>query len=224
MINVNLLPKNLQRRREPGYWRLIAVAFPVLVLGVIGVLQFSALQTERQLAETKEEREVRLELLRPYVEEQNELQARQRELDELVGIARAVREGRIVWSEQLFDMLETLPAQGAGLERIAFNQLDMRALETSAQERLTDDSTYEGVSVVAEMDIQGTAGSVEILSDYIRQLQSSPRFGVSFRDAARERESGLYSFSLTVGAAGTGVAESEDGSDLSNDSSAEVIR
>lgn len=220
MINVNLLPKNLQRRREPGYWRLIAVAFPVLVLGVIGVLQFSALQTERQLAETKEEREVRLELLRPYVEEQNELRARQRELDELVGIARAVREGRIVWSEQLFSMLETLPAQGGSLDaRIAFNQLDMRALDQGARDRFAGDSTYEGVPAVAEMDIQGTAGSAEILADYIRQLQSSPRFGVSFRDAARESDSNLYSFSLTVGA-----ADPESSGENSGDTSAEVIR
>ena len=208
MINVNLLPKNLQRRREPGYWRLIAMAFPVLVLGVIGVMQFSALQTERQLAETKEEREVRLELLRPFVEEQNELQARQRELAELISIANAVREGRIVWSEQIFAMLETLPAQGEGLDsRIAFNDLNMTALEPSARDRLAVDNTYEGVDVVAEMEVQGTAGSTEILADYIRQLQESPRFGVAFRDASRESESDLYTFSLTVGAAGLEPAE-----------------
>ena len=202
MINVNLLPKNLQRRREPGYWRLIAVVFPVLVLAVIGMLQFSVMQSEQQLTETKGEREVRLELLRPFVEEQNELQARQRELDELISIANAVREGRIVWSEQIFAMLETLPAQGGALDsRIAFDQLDMRALEPSAQDRLAVDNTYEGVEVVAEMEIQGTAGSTEILADYIRQLQASPRFGVSFRDASRESDSDLYTFSLTVGAA-----------------------
>ena len=202
MINVNLLPKNLQRRREPGYWRLIAVAFPVLVLAVIGTLQFSAMQTEKQLAETQGEREVQLELLRPFVEEQNELQARQRELDELVGIKNAVEEGRIIWSEQIFAMLETLPAQGESLDsRIAFEQLDMRALEASARDRLAADNTYEGVPVVAEMDIQGTAGSTEILANYIRELQTSERFGVSFRDASRESENNLYTFSLTVGAA-----------------------
>ena len=203
MINVNLLPKNLQRRREPGYWRLIAVVFPVIVLAVIGMLQFSVLQTEKKLAETKSEREVRLELLRPFVEEQNELQARQRELDELIAVRNAVQEGRIIWSEQIFAMLETLPAQGAGLDsRIAFGQLDMRALEPGARDRLAEDNTYEGVDVVAEMEIQGTAGSTEILADYIRQLQTSERFGVSFRDASRESDSDLYTFSLTVGAAG----------------------
>ena len=208
MINVNLLPKNLQRRREPGYWRLIAVAFPVLVLAVIGVMQFSVLQTERQLAETKVEREERLELLRPFVQEQNELQARQRELAELISIANAVREGRIVWSEQIFAMLETLPAQGESLDsRIAFDSLDLSALEPSVRNRLADDNTYEGVDVVAEMDVQGTAGSTEILADYIRQLQSSPRFGVTFRDASRESDGDLYTFSLTVGAAEVGADE-----------------
>ncbi len=210
MINVNLLPKNLQRRREPGYWRLIAVAFPVLVLAVIGMMQFSVLQTERQLAETKVEREERLELLRPYVQEQNELQARQRELAELIGIANAVREGRIVWSEQIFAMLETLPAQGAGVDsRIAFDSLDLNALDAGARNRLSNDDTYEGVDVVAEMDIQGTAGSTEILADYIRQLQDSPRFGVSFRDTSREGDGDLYTFSLTVGAAAVGQMDDE---------------
>jgi type IV pilus assembly protein PilN len=48
MISINLLPKNLRRRSEPAYWRLVAVLIPLLVIGIAGFMQFSAGQTEAQ--------------------------------------------------------------------------------------------------------------------------------------------------------------------------------
>jgi len=35
LININLLPKSLQRVREPGYWRVLAVVVPLAVGSVL---------------------------------------------------------------------------------------------------------------------------------------------------------------------------------------------
>jgi type IV pilus assembly protein PilN len=201
LINVNLLPKNLRRRREPGYWRLIAVLFPLLALGVLAFIQLTTNQTEARLQEEKATRQLQVDLLQDALREQAALQARQRQLNELIAIRDAVRDGRIIWSNELLAMLETLPlAEGTAQPRIAFNQLTMQALDQGARQQRVSNATYDGRDVLAEMSVQGTAISAEVLAGYIRALENSPLFGVSFQNAARDETTGLYQFNLTIGA------------------------
>jgi len=54
LIRLNLLPKNLRRRIEPGWWRLAAGAFALLTLSYLGFLHYTA-YTELTLA--KQERD-----------------------------------------------------------------------------------------------------------------------------------------------------------------------
>lgn len=54
MINANLLPKGLKRLQEPGYWRVLAVAFPLIVGAVLFGIQYLTNQTVANL-----ERDVR---------------------------------------------------------------------------------------------------------------------------------------------------------------------
>lgn len=201
MININLLPKNLRRRHEPGYWRIIAVLFPLVALAVMGFMQLAANQTVHNLNAEKADRELQLARLQPFIDEQQRLQARQRSLNQLITIANAVREDRIVWSDEFLAMLETLPAPSAGgTPNIAFKQLTMSSLDAGAQQQRTRDRTYEGAQPFAEMAVQGSAKSTEVLADYILALQQSSHFGVSFQSASLEESTGLYQFSLTVGA------------------------
>jgi len=201
LINVNLLPKNLRRRREPGLWRLIAVLFPLLALAVLAFIQVTANQSEARLHEERAARQLQVNLLQEALREQAALQARQRELGELIAIRDAVREGRIVWSNELLAMLETLPVAEAGAApRIAFTQLSMQALDRGARQQRLDNATYDGLEVLAEMSLQGVAVSTEVLAAYLRALEDSPLFGVSFQNASRDEQTGLYQFSLTIGA------------------------
>lgn len=203
MINVNLLPKNLRRRREPGYWRLIAVFFPLLALAVLALMQFTANQTEARLQEERATRQLQVDLLQEALREQAALQARQLQLGELIAIRDAVREGRIVWSNELLAMLETLPVAEVGaVPRIAFTQLSMQALDPGARQQRLDNATYDGLEVMAEMSLQGVAVSTEVLADYLRALEDSELFGVAFQNASRDEQTGLYQFNLTIGAAG----------------------
>ena len=157
MININLLPG--RTRKPPNYWRLAAAVVPLVALLVLGLFQFSVLQSERRLEARQAELQLEKAVLKKFVDEQNALQARRRSLNELQTVVEAVRGGRIVWSEQLFAMLEIRPPQGPSPDsRIAFTQLEMRALDEAAKQQRLADNTYEGLEAVAEMEVQGFGG------------------------------------------------------------------
>lgn len=197
MISINLLPKNLRRVREPGYWRLLAVLFPLLVFGVAFVFQFLANQTAANLQRDVVARTDQLALLQPFLREQEQLRARQRELNNLIAVRDTVRENRMVWTGEIVALLETLPAQGsAPRPRIDFRSLNMRALG-GAQ---SDEARYEGAPVVAEMTIAGNVMDLDTLAEFVHTLERSTDFGVSFQNAAQQEDTDTYSYNLSVGA------------------------
>lgn len=197
MINVNLLPKNLQRVREPGYWRLLAVAFPVLVIAVAAGLQLSAERTIGNLTDRQVQLEDRLALLQDAVREQRQLQARLRQLADLIAIRDDVRDGRVVWSGEIATLLEHLPSgERAGRPVLDFASMDMRALTppTANPER------YEGAPIVAEFSVNGTVADTEVLAAFIDALEASPDFGVAFESASLDQETETYAYTMTIGA------------------------
>lgn len=201
MININLLPKNLRRRREPGYWRLIAVLFPLLVIGVVGFITFSTLQTTASLEADRDLKQTNLDRLKPFLDEQTALQERQRALNELIAIDNAIQEGRIGWSGELGSMLETVPPQGDSEQpRIAISSMTMTALDEGTQQNLISNSRYDGLRAVAEFQMVGRSINSQALADYVRNLEDSPLFGVFFQNADLDPERGTYEFTMTVGA------------------------
>ena len=196
MIDINLLPKGLRRVKESGYWRLLAVLFPLVAFGVVFGLQYTANQTVRNLENDVQQLEDRLALLQPFLREQQELQRRQAELRELIRVAQEVRENRIDWTAAIVGMLETLPALSLGGERqIDFQSLNMTAIDPPS----TDPQRYEGGTVVAEMSISGNVIDTEVLARFLRSLEGDARYGVAFQRADRQEAEGIYSYSLVVG-------------------------
>jgi len=200
LININLLPKNLRRVREPGYWRLLAVAFPLLVLIVAGIMQYSAMATANNLQREKLAREDQLALLQPFLREQRDLLSRQQQLNQLISVARNVRENTVTWTGEIAGLLETLPVGGGTRPDIDFRTLTMQSVVPAR----SDPQRYEGKPVTAEMSVSGTVVSPEVLADFIRALERSPDYGVAFQNAQRDSEEGYYQYSLTVGALGGG--------------------
>ena len=197
MININLLPKNLRRVREPGYWRLLAVAFPVMVFAVAFVFQFFAYRTVQNLEQELVTKQDQLALLQPFIDEQEQLLARQRQLNELIAIAQAVRENRIVWTGEIAGLLELLPAATAsGTPSIDFNSVSMRSLGGPQQAP----DRYEGQPVVAELSINGQVVDVAVLADFVQALEDSSNYGVVFQNASRQADTDNYTYSLTTGA------------------------
>ena len=207
MININLLPKTLIRKREPRHWKIIAIMLPILVLGSIFTLQVMTNLQERSLKQTKNELELTRRELQKHLDEFNSLNARKSSLQELLAIRDSVKDDYIVWSDEISLMLETLPAPTGQVPSIAFTDLNIRALDPRERDRLMQDQTYEGLDAGAEMDISGTALDAEALSNYLRRLQDSAIFGVSFKDASLDEETGSYNFDLSVGAIAKGKPE-----------------
>ncbi len=197
MININLLPKNLRRVREPGYWRLLAIVFPLLVLGLAVVLQMFAYQSAQNLQAEKQQRQDELALLQPYLKEQQALLQRQRDLNQLIAVEHAVHQNRILWTGEISGLLETLPPRGTAVQpSVDFKTLTMSAVNPPR----TNPNKYEGKSVIAEMNVSGEVASPQVLAQFIRALENSSSYGVSFQSASRQANNDLYSYSLTVGA------------------------
>lgn len=200
MISVNLLPRNLRRVREPGYWRLLSILFPLLAFAVVFAFQFTANQSVRNLEQENVQLQNRLLLLQPAIAEQRQLQQRQVQLRDLIAVANSVRQGAVAWSAELGNMLEYLPAVTvAGRPGIDFSSLQMQSIYPAR----ADANRYEGAPIIAEMTVSGTVAGTAILEEFIRALEDSPDYGVAFQSASRnqgEDNSDLYSYNLTIGA------------------------
>ncbi len=208
MINVNLLPKHLRRVREPGYWRVIAVLFPLIVLGSLGVVQFLYLQTENNLKVEKLEKETKVAELQEFVDKQAQVQAQLEQVQILISIRDQVQANTIEWTNEIGGLMEYWPApQANGLSSLSFNSLSVQASDAAN----VDPNRYEGQSVIAEMNVSGDVVSTEVLSQFIKTLEDSEDFAVSFQNASRAEESGNYTYSMTIGAKGglSNVEESQ---------------
>ncbi len=196
MININLLPKHLRRVKEPAYWRLIAVLFPLLVFGVIGVLQFSVSQTERNKQNEVEQLQVQRDQLQEFVLKQRELQAELANLTVFESLRSQVKDNQILWTQQISSMLETLPAAtSSGRPSVSFSSISMQSSPpSSSPER------FEGATTNAEISLNGEVVDAAILSEFIRTLENSSLFGVDFQSASLSEETGHYSFNMTLGA------------------------
>ena len=211
MINVNLLPTTLRRRKRVDPWKAGAVALPLVVLGVCGALQLRASGHEGRLATLNGDLSTEKAVLQPFIDEQKALEGERAELASIREVEAAVRNGRILWSQQLFAMLETRPPPGPQLaSRLAFTALEMRTLDEATKTQLLTDNTYEGLDAVAEMSVSGLAGSPGVVADYIREIQSAPNFAVVLSDLSQDAETRFYAFNLTIGAARLGRQRSED--------------
>jgi type IV pilus assembly protein PilN len=206
LINVNLLPKHLRRVREPGYWRIIAVLFPLIVLGALGVVQFLYSQTERNLNAEKLEKETKVAELQEFVNKQAQVQAQLEQVQVLIGIRDQVQQNTIEWTNELAALLEMLPAsQTNGRPSISFSSLTMQGADAAS----ADPNRYEGQSVVAEMNVSGDVVSTEVLAQFMKTLEDSDKFEAIFGNATRNEDTGNYTYTMTIGAVG-GVGNAEE--------------
>lgn len=200
MIRLNLLPKNLRRRVEPGWWRLAAALFALVVLGTMGVLHYTA-YTELSLA--KGERDAlraEVEALKPFIEEQNRLEAERKALEALLAIREGLRKNFVPWSDYLAAFIAQIPREG-GRFPVALRSVGTRALSEEEASRQAEAGTFDGKRVRVEFSVQGEALNQTALVRFIQAFEASPRFGIEFQGASLDQR-GLYTFSARVGAVG----------------------
>jgi len=196
LININLLPKSLQRIREPGYWRVLAVAFPLAVGAVLFSISYLTNQTIANLERDVQLRQDQLALLQPFLQEQRDLQSRQQALRALIAVAEEVRRGQVIWTSEIPALLEYVPAMSAnGAPVIDFRSLNVRSVYPPS----SDANRYEGAAIVSEASISGTVRGPEVLATFVRNLENAPDFGVLFQNASRQADEELFTYNLTVG-------------------------
>ncbi|GAA5337995.1 competence protein [Thermus antranikianii] len=203
MIRLNLLPKNLRRRIEPGWWRLAAGAFALLTLSLLGFLHYTA-YTELTLA--KQERDAlkaEVEALKPFIAEQNRLQQERKALEALLAIREGLKKNFVPWSEYLAAFIRQIPQQG-GRFPVALRSVGTRAIPEEEANRMAQAGAYDGKKVRVEFTVQGEALNQNALVSFVRAFEASPRFGIEFQGASLDQNRGLYTFSARVGLVGGG--------------------
>lgn len=203
MIKINLLPKTLRKRVEPGWWRIIAVAVPVVTLGVIGAMQVGVAGSIRQAEEQRDQLQAEVNALQRYVSAQQDLERQQKELRAILEINKQLTADVVTWSVDLANFIERLPRTAGGRTGVALSQLSLKRLTADESARNADSGVYDGKYVVSEMALQGKSPSMADIIGFLRVYEQQPGFGVQFSQAARDQQTTAYTFSASVGVVGT---------------------
>lgn len=201
MIDVNLLPTDRRRTSEPVYWRLSTILVPLATIATLATLHYVAWNAMQIRTMDVRNLEARVLLLQPAVDSLAEAQARRRELEILTDRADAIRTGAIRWTPHLTSLLETLPTGTSTTTTnvIDFVDVTLRTLDGP----LTDPARYEGSPVAAEATISGHVATLDVLSEFLGNLERDARFGVVFQAASeRMTENEIldrFAYALTVG-------------------------
>jgi type IV pilus assembly protein PilN len=212
LIRINLLPKTLRKRVEPGWWRLIAIAVPLVALAVMIGMQLAANGERDQLAQTRDDRTTELALLQKYITAQNELTAQQKELESTTTIKAQLERERVAWSREIRQFTAQIPRSvdnpnrlAASLQNMTLSRVDPTAATTQAAT-----GAYDGKNIVTEVKFNAEATSLNDIETFQRAFENSDRFGINLGSLNRSQNqnslSNNYTFDATVGLVGAVAA------------------
>lgn len=203
MIRINLLPKNLRKRVEPGWWRLIAIVVPVAVLAVITGLQLSANATRDQLIAERDQLQVEVTALQRFVQAQTQLNAQQKELEQTTSIKAQLERERVRWSQEIRTFLAKIPRRNdnSGGALVSVKSLSLRRVDDAAATQQAQNGLYDGKIVNTEFTLQAEAASAADISTFVRAFESDPQFGIQFQNYNRtgDQLNPRYAFGAIVG-------------------------
>ena len=205
MIKINLLPKTLRKRVEPGWWRIIAVAFPVVTLGIVGITQWGLSNTITQLGNQRDQLTLEVNALDRYVKGQQQLNVQQRELESIVSIKTALEHDAVKWSSQLSAFVERMPRSNGARTAVALRSLSLRRVTAAAAGAPV--VNYDGKNVTSEFSIQADAPQMGDIIRFVNAFESDPKFGIQFNQASYTKESNRYQFTATIGLVTDGTAQ-----------------
>lgn len=199
MIRLNLLPKNLRRRVEPGWWRLAAAAVVLAVLGTVGFIHFSTLSKVRALENQRDQLQVEVNVLQDSIAEQNRLNQQQKDLENLLTVRNQLKGRYVPWSNNLNQFFRQTPGIASTAPDLALKTISTKALSSQETQTSTQSGAYDGKPINVEFNIQGQTRSYAALVRFINAFENSPNFGINLQQTQLDQESGFYSFGATVG-------------------------
>jgi type IV pilus assembly protein PilN len=201
LIKVNLLPKTLRKKVEPGWWRLIAGIVPVVAIAIMGAMQIGASNTERSLIEQKTQLEGEVQALQRYVDGQKALNEQQKALEGIVSIKTALEQGQTKWSQELTRFARRLPRASTGRagSAVALKSLSLRHVDAGQAQTLAASKQYDGKVVGSEFTMNGEAASLTDITRFIRDFETDPNFGIQAGAVTNNKNNNTYTFSATIG-------------------------
>lgn len=198
LIRINLLPRNLRKRVEPGWWRVLAAGVPLLALVVMGALQVSSQNELSNVSSEIVENQRIIDSLQDEIALQRSLVAEQASLQSIISTARSLQQPGSRWSADLARFTSRIPTIGDG-STIALTSLTM-AVPTKV---------FPGKTVVREFTLAGKARSSAALSSFIRTFEENSDTAIAFQNATKDTSSNPetgatnsdWTFSATVGLA-----------------------
>jgi type IV pilus assembly protein PilN len=208
LIKVNLLPKTLRKKVEPGWWRLIAGIVPVVAIAIMGAMQIGASNTANALAEQKTQLEGEVQALQRYVDGQKALNEQQKALEGIVSIKTALEQGQTKWSEELTRFARRLPRASTGRagSAVALKSLSLHHVEAGQAQTMAASKQYDGKVVSSEFTMNGEAGSLTDVTRFIRDFETDPNFGIQAGAVTNNKGTNRYSFTATIGLVPTNPA------------------
>lgn len=204
MIKLNLLPKNLRRRVEAGWWRVAAVAFGVAVVGVLSFFHLTTLNQLRILETQRSELQTEVNLLQDEIRQDRELRVQQAELQRVLAVESQLASRFVAWSEDIATFLNQIPRDNGRLV-VSLNRIDTRLSQDP------NNALVFGKPVAVEFTLQGQTRNQSSLIRFVNAFEASPRFGINFQRADRDQNTGNYTFTAVVGLVKQG-GESDDAS------------
>ena len=203
MIRINLLPKTLRKRVEPGWWRLIAIVVPIAVVAVIAGLQLSANATRDQLLVERDQLQVEVTALERFVQAQTQLNQQQKELETTTGIKAQLERERVRWSQEIRTFLSKIPRRNdnSGGAIVSVKSLSLKRIDDATAASQAASGVYDSKLVNTEFTLQGEAASAGDIEVFVRAFEADKQFGIQFQNYSRSGDvlNPRYSFSAIVG-------------------------
>ena len=197
MIKLNLLPKTLRKRVEPGWWRLTAIIFPLVVLAIIMMMYVGALTQIGRLTNQRSQLQAEVAVLQPYITKQRELKRRKAELEKIIEVDREVKAKFVAWSDKIAAFINQIPRRGGRFE-VFLRSINTTLVPPESRTRMADEGLYDRKPVAVEFTVQGEARNEGALIRFIKAFEDSPNFGINFKHSSRS-EDGSYTFTTNIG-------------------------
>ena len=205
MIKLNLLPKKLRKRVEPGWWRLTAIVFLLLVLAIIASMYVGVTNQINQLTSQRDQLQAEVAVLQPYIKKQRELKRRKAELEQIIEVDRKVKANFVAWSDKIAAFVNQIPRRGGRFE-VFLRSVNTKLVPPNRQARMVNQGLYDHKPISVEFTIRGEAKSEAALIRFVKAFEDSPNFGINFKRSSLS-DDGMCTFDATVGIVERGSSE-----------------
>jgi len=205
LIKLNLLPKTLRKRVEPGWWRLTAIIFPLIVFGIVATIHIGTVTKINQMENERDQLKAEVAILKPYIQRQRELNQRKAELEQIIQVDQQIKSRFVSWSDKLALFINQIPRRNGRFE-VFLRSINTKLIPPETRSRLVEQGLYDRKPITVEFTVQGEAKDDEALIRFVKAFEDSPNFGINFQKGNR-KEDGSYTFTATVGIVESGSSE-----------------